>query len=146
MPKVSVIVPVYNVENYLHETIESVVDQTIGFEENIQLILVNDRSRLIVLIERRRVADFPTQARIIENLDGLLQRHVAHVRHLYLLAVGSENVDKQQGYVAQSHEGKRHQRRVHENRVTVTEAVKASIILVIVIAHGNPIISYNLQR
>ena len=37
--KISVIVPVYNVEEYLEETIESVIHQTIGFE-NIQLILV----------------------------------------------------------------------------------------------------------
>lgn len=41
--KISVIVPVYNVEEYLEETIESVINQTIGFE-NIQLILVNDGS------------------------------------------------------------------------------------------------------
>lgn len=42
--KFSVIIPIYNVEEYLEETIESVVNQTIGFEENIQLILVNDGS------------------------------------------------------------------------------------------------------
>lgn len=42
--KFSVIIPIYNVEDYLKETIESVVNQTIGFEENIQLILVNDGS------------------------------------------------------------------------------------------------------
>ena len=39
----SVIIPVYNVEQYLEETILSVVNQTIGFE-NIQMILVNDGS------------------------------------------------------------------------------------------------------
>ena len=39
--KISVIVPVYNVEKYLEETIESVIAQTLGFK-NIQLILVND--------------------------------------------------------------------------------------------------------
>lgn len=38
----SVIIPVYNVEAYLEETIESVVNQDIGFKENIQIILVND--------------------------------------------------------------------------------------------------------
>jgi len=43
-PKLSVIVPVYNVENYLTQTLNSVIDQTIGFKENIQLILVNDGS------------------------------------------------------------------------------------------------------
>lgn len=42
--KFSVIIPIYNVERYLEETIESVVNQTIGFEENIQMILVNDGS------------------------------------------------------------------------------------------------------
>lgn len=42
--KFSVIVPIYKVEEYLAETIDSVIDQTIGFEENIQIILVNDGS------------------------------------------------------------------------------------------------------
>ena len=42
--KISVIVPIYNVENYLSETIESVIHQTIGFKKNIQLILINDGS------------------------------------------------------------------------------------------------------
>lgn len=42
--KISVIIPVYKVEHYLEETILSVVNQTIGFEENIQMILVNDGS------------------------------------------------------------------------------------------------------
>ena len=41
--KISVIIPIYNVEEYLEETILSVVNQTIGFE-NIQMILVNDGS------------------------------------------------------------------------------------------------------
>ncbi len=42
--KFSVIVPIYNVEKYLAEALDSVINQTIGFEENIQLILVNDGS------------------------------------------------------------------------------------------------------
>lgn len=42
--KFSIIIPVYNVEQYISETIESVIEQTIGFEENIQIILVNDGS------------------------------------------------------------------------------------------------------
>ena len=42
--KFSVIIPIYKVEEYLKETIESVINQTIGFEENIQLVLVNDGS------------------------------------------------------------------------------------------------------
>nr|WP_243431746.1 CDP-glycerol glycerophosphotransferase family protein [Clostridium botulinum] len=35
---------VYNVEDYIEESIQSVIDQDIGFEKNIQLILVNDGS------------------------------------------------------------------------------------------------------
>ena len=42
--KFSVIIPIYNVESYLEDTIESVINQTIGFKENIELILVNDGS------------------------------------------------------------------------------------------------------
>ena len=42
--KFSVVIPIYNVEDYLEETIESVLNQTIGFENNIQIILVNDGS------------------------------------------------------------------------------------------------------
>lgn len=42
--KFSVIIPIYNVENYLEETIDSVINQTIGFNDNIQLILINDGS------------------------------------------------------------------------------------------------------
>lgn len=41
---VSVVIPIYDVEDYLRESIDSVISQTIGFEDNIQLILVNDGS------------------------------------------------------------------------------------------------------
>ena len=36
--KISVVIPIYNVEKYLEKTIESVINQTIGFKDNIQLI------------------------------------------------------------------------------------------------------------
>lgn len=42
--KFSVIVPIYNIEEFLEESIETIIGQTIGFEDNIQLILVNDGS------------------------------------------------------------------------------------------------------
>ena len=42
--KFSIVIPVYNVENYLKETVDSVINQTIGFKDNIQIILVNDGS------------------------------------------------------------------------------------------------------
>ena len=40
----SVIMAIYNVEKYLNEAIDSVINQTIGFEDNIEIILVNDGS------------------------------------------------------------------------------------------------------
>ena len=39
----SVVVPIYNTEQYLQECIDSVINQTIGFEK-IQLILINSAS------------------------------------------------------------------------------------------------------
>lgn len=41
MPKVSIIVPVYNVEQYLHECLESIVNQTL---QDIEIICINDGS------------------------------------------------------------------------------------------------------
>ena len=41
---ISVVMPIYNTEKYIKEAVESVVLQTLGFEENIQLIFVNDGS------------------------------------------------------------------------------------------------------
>jgi len=40
----SIIMPIYNVEKYLEEAIESIVKQDLDFKENVQLILVNDES------------------------------------------------------------------------------------------------------
>lgn len=42
--KFSMVMPVYNVEEYLAEAIDSITAQTIGFSENVQIILVNDGS------------------------------------------------------------------------------------------------------
>ena len=42
MPKVSVIVPIYNVEKYIEKCINSLLSQTL---EDIQIILVNDGSK-----------------------------------------------------------------------------------------------------
>ena len=40
----SIVMAVYNVEDYLAEAIDSIIYQDIGFEENVQLILVDDGS------------------------------------------------------------------------------------------------------
>lgn len=42
--KIAVVMPVYNAEVYLCEAIDSVINQSIGFKKNVQLILVNDGS------------------------------------------------------------------------------------------------------
>lgn len=42
--KITTIIPIYNVEDYLEDAIKSVIRQSIGFEENIELILINDGS------------------------------------------------------------------------------------------------------
>lgn len=43
--KFSVVMPLYNAEAHLHESVDSILQQTIGFEDNIQIILINDGSR-----------------------------------------------------------------------------------------------------
>ena len=42
--KFSVVMAIYNTEDYVEEAIDSVINQSIGFEDNIQLILVDDGS------------------------------------------------------------------------------------------------------
>ena len=39
-----VVIPAYNTEDYIRETIDSVIGQTIGFEEHIMLYLIDDGS------------------------------------------------------------------------------------------------------
>ncbi len=41
---ISVVIPVYNTEQYVTETIDSVINQSIGFEQNIEMILINNGS------------------------------------------------------------------------------------------------------
>lgn len=42
--KVSVVIAAYNTENYIAAAIESVINQSLDFKENIQIIIVNDSS------------------------------------------------------------------------------------------------------
>lgn len=41
----SVVIPVYNAEKYLEETVDSIIAQDIGFESHVQIIFVNDGSK-----------------------------------------------------------------------------------------------------
>lgn len=45
MPKVSVIVPVYNEEKYLNECLNSLVNQTL---KEIEIIVINDGLKILV--------------------------------------------------------------------------------------------------
>lgn len=42
--KFSIVMAVYNVENYLEEAIESIIHQDIGFRDSVEMILVDDGS------------------------------------------------------------------------------------------------------
>lgn len=42
--KFSIIIAIYNTGEYLYQSLDSVINQTLNFEENVQLILVDDKS------------------------------------------------------------------------------------------------------
>ena len=62
--KISVIIPVYNAEETLKTAIESVINQSIGFD-NIELIIVNDNSR----DNSKKVIDSYSEK--YENINGI---------------------------------------------------------------------------
>lgn len=64
MPKVSVIIPVYNVENYLAECLDSVIDQTV---RNLEILCINDASTDSSLEIIREYADKDFRIRILQN-------------------------------------------------------------------------------
>lgn len=69
--KFSIVMAIYNVEKYLEEAILSVVNQDIGFEESVQLILINDGSNdnSNVICERYK-ALYPNNIVYIEKENG----------------------------------------------------------------------------
>ena len=64
MPKISVIMPVYNVENYLAQCLQSVVDQTL---KDIEIILVDDGSTDSSLDICKQYAQKDNRIKIIEQ-------------------------------------------------------------------------------
>ena len=69
--KFSVVMPIYNVEKYLGEAIDSVINQSIGFEENVELIIVDDESpdnsKEIALKYQEK---FPNNIKVFSKLNG----------------------------------------------------------------------------
>ena len=69
--KFSVLMPFYNVEKYISEAIDSIVNQSIGFEENIELILIDDgspdNSKEIALKYQEK---YPNNIKVLSKLNG----------------------------------------------------------------------------
>ena len=69
--KFSVLMPIYNVEKYLAESIDSLINQSIGFEENIELIIVDDgspdNSKEIALKYREK---YPNNIKVFSKSNG----------------------------------------------------------------------------
>ncbi len=67
-PLLSVIIPLYNVERYAAQSIDSIVGQTLGFEDNIELILVNDGSKDDTeAVCRRYIEEYPENILYIQQ-------------------------------------------------------------------------------
>ena len=79
MPKVSVIIPVYNVENYLRQCLDSVINQTL---KDIEIILVDDGSTdssLSICNEYISGRDITTDLKACKNkaeMEGMRKAHL----------------------------------------------------------------------
>ena len=67
MPKISVIIPVYNVEKYLRECLDSVVNQTL---KDIEIICVNDGSTDNSLDILNEFSNKDNRVKIINKTNG----------------------------------------------------------------------------
>lgn len=67
MPKVSVVIPCYNVEKYLHQCLDSVVNQTL---KELEIICVNDGSKDSTLSIIQEYAAKDDRIRIIDKPNG----------------------------------------------------------------------------
>ena len=86
----SVVMAVYNVESFLEDAIESLINQTIGFEEHIELILINDGSKdnsEAIALEYQ--SKYPNNIRVLSKENG----GVASARNLGLKYVTGDYVN-----------------------------------------------------
>lgn len=68
MPKVSIIVPVYNVENYIDKCLESLVNQTL---QDIEIIVVNDGSTdNSEIIIKSYIEKYPEKIKYVTKQNG----------------------------------------------------------------------------
>lgn len=69
--KISIIMCLYNVEKYFEDAINSIINQNIGFKENIQIILVNDGSPdNIEKLCKKYVRKYPNNIKYIYKTNG----------------------------------------------------------------------------
>lgn len=95
--KISVVMAVYNKQDYVAEAIESVISQTLGFKKNIQLILVNDKSTdntLEILEDYQRT--YPDNIILINNEKNMGSAHsrnegLKHVNAKYVNFLDSDD-------------------------------------------------------
>lgn len=68
MPKVSIIVPIYNVEGYIEKCLETLVNQTL---KDIQIILVNDGSKdRSIEVVKKFLKEYPEKITYLEKENG----------------------------------------------------------------------------
>lgn len=67
MPKISIIIPIYNVENYLSQCLDSVIKQTLY---DIEIICVNDGTKDDSVYIARKYQEYDNRIQIIEKQNG----------------------------------------------------------------------------
>ncbi|MBR0270964.1 MAG: glycosyltransferase family 2 protein [Methanobrevibacter sp.] len=93
--KLSVVIPVYNVESYIGECLDSIVNQTLGIE-NIEVIIVNDKTPDNSMeIVKEYASDYPS-FKIINHeenkgLGGSRNTGLKHVTSDYVTFVDSDD-------------------------------------------------------
>lgn len=102
-PLVSVIMPVFNSEEYLVQAIESILNQNYG---NFELIIVNDRSTdgTAGILEYYKNKD--SRIRVLQNsrqmyLSGSLNRALKHVRGKYIARMDSDDISLSNRFILQ---------------------------------------------
>ena len=91
-PQVSIIVPVYNVERYLEQCLESIVNQTYG---NIEIICVNDGTKDNSGVILSRYAENDSRVMVInqenQGLSGARNTGMRYVHGKYVMFVDSDD-------------------------------------------------------
>lgn len=87
MPKISVIVPIYNVEKYIRECLESILMQT---EDDIEVILIDDCSTDASIDIARQIADIYMGKKIVRLLSHVRNGGLAAARNTGIKAASGD--------------------------------------------------------